>query len=235
MPLEQERLHDLRSLDGKNILITSGPTRGYIDAVRYISNKSTGALGAAIAIESLKRDAVVTFVYGTGSAIPNTDLLSKNHASRFTPIEVETIDDLLTVVQQTVKGKPFNAIIHAMAVLDYIPEKQSSGKISSNQDKLTVTLLRTPKVIKLIRTLWPQAYLVGFKLEVGLSDAELIARAYTSLQENRADLVVANNQNEIAGGKHYAYLINAKKEVESRCETKQEISVALMDLIALKC
>lgn len=231
----QERLHDLRSLDGKNILITSGPTRGYIDAVRYISNKSTGVLGAAIATESLKRDAVVTFVYGTGSAIPNTDSLSKNHTSRFTPIEVETIDDLLTVVQQTVKGKPFNAIIHAMAVLDYIPEKQSGGKISSNQDKLTVTFLRTPKVIKLIRTLWPQAYLVGFKLEVGLSDAELIARAYTSLQENRADLVVANNQNEIAGGKHYAYLINAKKEVESRCETKQEISSALMDLVALKC
>lgn len=235
MPLEQERLHDLRSLDGKNILITSGPTRGYIDAVRYISNKSTGALGAAIAMESLKRDAVVTFVYGTGSAIPNTDLLSSNHTSRFTPIEIETIDDLLTVVQQTVKGKPFNAIIHAMAVLDYIPENQSSGKMLSNQDKLTVTFLRTPKVIKLIRTLWPQAYLVGFKLEVGLSDAELIARAYTSLQENRADLVVANNQNEIAGGKHYAYLINTKKEVESRCETKQEIACALMNLIALKC
>ena len=233
--MEQERLIDLRSLDGKNILITSGPTRGYIDAVRYISNKSTGALGAAIAMESLKRDAVVTFVYGTGSAIPNTDLMSSNHASRFTPIEVETIDALLTVVQQTVKGKPFNAIIHAMAVLDYIPEKQSNGKISSNQDNLTVTFVRTPKVIKLIRTLWPQAYLVGFKLEVGLSDGELIAKAYTSLQENRADLVVANNQNEIAGSKHYAYLINPKKEIESRCETKQEISGKLLDLIALKC
>ena len=123
----------MRTLNGKNILITSGPIRGYIDAVRYISNKSTGALGAAIAMESLKRDASVTFIYGTGSAIPNTDLLSKNHANRFTPIEVETIDDLLTVVQQTVKGKPFNAIIHAMAVLDYMPEKQSGGKISSNQ------------------------------------------------------------------------------------------------------
>ena len=231
----QERLPDVRSLDGKNILITSGPTRGYIDAVRYISNKSTGALGTAIAMESLKRDAAVTFVYGTGSAIPNTDSLSKHQANRFIPIEIETIDDLLAVVQQTVKGKPFNAIIHAMAVLDYIPEKQSRGKISSNQDKLIVTFVKTPKVIKLIRNLWPQTFLVGFKLEVGLSDAELIARAYTSLQENRADLVVANNQNEIAGGKHYAYLINPKKEIESRCETKQEIACALMNLIALKC
>lgn len=216
-------------------MITSGPIRGYIDAVRYLSNKSTGVLGAAIAMEALKRDASVTFVYGTGSAIPDTDLLNKNHTSRFTPIEVETIDDLLTVVQKKVKGKPFNAIVHTMAVLDYIPEKQSGGKIPSNQDRLTVTFVRTPKVIKLIRTLWPQTYLVGFKLEVGLSSDELIARAYTSLQENRADLVVANNQNEIVGGKHYAYLINAEKEVESCCETKQEISNVLMDLIALKC
>lgn len=225
----------LRSLHGKNIMITSGPIRGYIDAVRYLSNKSTGALGVSIAMEALKRDAFVTFVYGTGSAIPNTDLLSENHASRFTPIEVETIDDLLTVVQKKLKGKPYNAIIHAMAVLDYIPEIQSSGKIPSNKDRLTVTFVRSPKVIKLIRTLWPQTYLVGFKLEVGLSSDELIARAYTSLQENRADLVVANNQNEIVERKHYAYLINAEKEVESRCETKQEISSALMDLIALKC
>lgn len=225
----------LRSLDGKNIMITSGPIRGYIDAVRYLSNKSTGALGASIAMEALKRDAFVTFVYGTGSTIPNTDLLSENHASRFTPIEVETIDDLLTVVQEKLKSKPYNAIIHAMAVLDYIPEIQSNGKIPSNKDRLTVTFVRSPKVIKLIRTLWPQAYLVGFKLEVGLSSDELIARAYTSLQENRADLVVANNQNEIAESKHYAYLINAEKEVESRGETKQEISSSLMDLIALKC
>ena len=95
----------------------------------------------------------------------------------------------------------------------------------------TVTFVRTPMVIKLIRTLWLQAYLVGFKLEVGLSDGELIAKAYTSLQENRADLVVANNQNEIAESKHYAYLINPKKEIESRGETKQEISGKLLDLI----
>ena len=225
----------MRSLDGKNILITSGPIRGYIDAVRYISNKSTGALGAAIAMEALKRDASITFIYGTGSTIPTTDFLGKNHTSRFIPIEIETIDDLLTVIKEKVNGKPFNAIIHAMAVLDYIPEKQSAGKIPSNKDVLTVTFVRSPKLIKLIRTLWPQTYLVGFKLEVGLSSDELISRAYTSLQENRANLVVANNQNEIAGGKHFAYLINAEKEIESHCETKQEIASALMDSIALKC
>jgi len=223
------------NLESKNILITSGPTRGYIDAVRYISNKSTGKLGAAIAIEALKRNACVTFVYGTGSSTPDITLLGKDYACRLTLIEIETIDDLLTTVQEKLKGKSFDAIAHAMAVLDYAPEKQSEGKIASIKDTLTITLRKMPKVIKQIRTLWPHAFLIGFKLEVGLSRDELVGRAYASMIESGADLVVANNQNEIDRDKHRAYLINSHKEVESRCETRQDIAGELMDLIAKNC
>jgi len=223
------------NLESKNILITSGPTRGYIDAVRYISNKSTGKLGAAIAIEALKRNACVTFVYGTGSSIPDITLLGKDYARRLTLIEIETIDDLLLTIQEKLKGVSFDAIIHAMAVLDYALEKQSEGKIASMKDTLPITLRKTPKVIKQIRTLWPHAFLIGFKLEVGLSKEELMERAYVSMIESGADLVVANNQNEIVRDKHRAYLINLHKEVESRCETKQDIARGLMDLIARNC
>ena len=53
--------------------------------------------------------------------------------------------------------------------------------------------------------------------------------------ESGADLVVANDQNEIVGDKHSAYLINSQKEVESGCETKQDIASNLMDLIAKNC
>ena len=223
------------NLESKNILITSGPTRGYIDAVRYISNKSTGKLGAAIAIEALKRNACVTFVYGTGSSTPDITLLGKDYACRLTLIEIETIDDLLLTIQEKLKGVSFDAIIHAMAVLDYAPGKQSEGKIASMKDTLPITLRKTPKVIKQIRTLWPHAFLIGFKLEVGLSRDELVGRAYASMIESGADLVVANNQNEIDRDKHRAYLINSHKEVESRCETRQDIAGELMDLIAKNC
>jgi len=223
------------NLESKNILITSGPTRGYIDAVRYISNKSTGKLGAAIAIEALKRNACVTFVYGTGSSTPDITLLGKDYACRLTLIEIETIDDLLLTIQEKLKGVSFDAIIHAMAVLDYAPEKQREGKIASIKDTLPITLRKTPKVIKQIRTLWPHAFLIGFKLEVGLSRDELVGRAYASMIESGADLVVANNQNEIDRDKHRAYLINSHKEVESRCETRQDIAGELMDLIAKNC
>ena len=222
------------NLKDKHIMITSGPTRGYIDAVRYISNKSTGKLGATIATEALKRDASVTFVYGTGSSVPDITLLSKDRTRRLALIEIETIDDLLITIQEKLKGKSFDSIIHAMAVLDYAPEKYHEGKLTSTKDTLTITLLKTPKVIKQIRALWPHAFLIGFKLEVGLSKDELMERAYASMIESRVDLVVANNQNEIAGDTHRAYLINAHKEVESGCETRQDIASNLMDLIAKK-
>ena len=105
-------------------------------------------MGATIAIEALKRDACVTFVYGTGSSIPDINLLGKNCASRLMLIEIETINDLLTTIQEKLKGKSFKAIVHAMAALDYSPEKQSEGKIASTKDTLTITLLKTPQGYK---------------------------------------------------------------------------------------
>ncbi|UJS18564.1 MAG: hypothetical protein L3J17_05780 [Candidatus Jettenia sp.] len=227
-----EKCKGYGDLEGKSIMITSGPMRGYIDAVRYISNKSTGKLGAVIATEALKRNALVTFIYGTGSIIPDSTLLSKEYACRLTLIEIETIEDLIMTIQGSLKGESFDTIIHAMAVLDYIPEKHSEGKLSSRRDKLTIHLTKTPKVIKLIRSLWPDTLLIGFKLEVGLSRDELVERAYASLIESGADFVVANNQDEIEGDKHHAYLINSYKKVESECETKQDISKNLMDVIS---
>lgn len=220
------------SLVGRHVMITSGPTRGYIDAVRYISNKSTGKLGVAIANEFMSRGAYVTFVYGAGSGMPNTHVLEKDGISRLTLIEIETLDDLVAVIQKRLKDTQFDAIVHAMAVLDYTPEKHSDKKIPSNKDKLVITFVRTPKVIRLIRQKWPHAFVISFKLEVGLPKDELVERAYTSLIENGADLVVANNQDEIVGDKHRAYLINLHKKVESRCETKQEIAKVLGDAIA---
>lgn len=220
------------SLTGQHVIITSGPTRGYIDAVRYISNKSTGTLGASIANELLRCGAFVTFIYGTGSMLPDITLLDSVCASRLTLIEIETVQDLLAAIHEKHKDKPCDAIVHAMAVLDYTPETPQSGKIHSGMDKMVVTFTKTQKVIKLIKKLWPYAFLVGFKLEVGLSRDALIERAYTSLRENGADLVVANNQDEVTGDKHLAYLVNSEKKIESCCKTKQDIARALATVIS---
>jgi phosphopantothenate---cysteine ligase (CTP) len=222
----------VENLAGKNIMITSGPIRGYIDDVRYISNKSTGRLGALLATEAMKRGASVTFMYGMGSCVPDCTLPGESNFDHLTLIEIETFHDLHVTIKEKINAKPFDVIIHAMAVLDYIPEKHTSGKIASNKDKLTVTLVKTPKVIKLLRTLWPHALLIGFKLEAGVSQDELIERAYASLKENHADFVVANNQDEIVGEKHRSYVINAQKEIKAQCETKYDVAVKLMDVLS---
>ena len=222
----------LDDLAGKRFLITSGPTRCYIDAVRFISNKSTGNLGAIVATEALKRGASITFIYGVGSTIPDVTLLDKVDMRRINLIEIETIDDLLTIIQIKLRERLFDVIIHAMAVVDYSPEAYIDGKIASNKEKLQVTFSRTPKVIKLIRNQWPNAFLAGFKLEVNLTKDELIERAHISMLECGSDIIVANNINEILEEKHKAYIINLHKEIESVCETKQEVSKNLIDIIS---
>jgi phosphopantothenoylcysteine synthetase/decarboxylase len=145
---------------------------------------------------------------------------------------VEIIDDLLTVILDRLRASSFDAVIHAMAVLDYMPGRLSKGKIPSNKDKLTLTLTKTPKIIGIMREVWPETFFVSFKLEAGLSVDELIKRAYTSLKKNDVNLVVANDQNEIAGGKHRAYLIDSQKNVVSVCETKRDIAHNLMDVVS---
>lgn len=219
------------SLEGVHVMVTSGPTRGYIDDVRYMSNTSTGKLGTLIATALLKNGACVTFIYGMGSSIPDITVLEKDCARRLTLLEIETTDDLLTTIQEKLKDTTFNAIIHAMAVLDYTPESRRKGKIPSDNEKLVVTFVKTPKVIKVIRKLWPHAFFISFKLERGMPRDVLIERAYASLVENGADFVVANNQDEIIGDKHTAYVINVHKKIEYRCETKQDIAENLVEIL----
>jgi phosphopantothenoylcysteine synthetase/decarboxylase len=92
-------------------------------------------------------------------------------------------------------------------------------------------LVKTPKVIKMIRDLNPQAFLVGFKLEVGSPEEELIGIAHRSLLANKADLVVANDLLQIERGNHVGYLVNPQGEVVARAEGKEEIARRLVEII----
>ncbi|MGB5933691.1 MAG: phosphopantothenoylcysteine decarboxylase, partial [Anaerolineae bacterium] len=82
-------------LSGKRVLVTSGPTRAPIDAVRYITNKSTGRLGALIAEEALREGAEVTYIYGKGSVLPQ---VAESASLRL--VEVETVPELMERVRE---------------------------------------------------------------------------------------------------------------------------------------
>ncbi|MBI2845845.1 MAG: hypothetical protein HYX86_04800 [Chloroflexi bacterium] len=218
-----------QELAGTKILVTSGPTRGAIDAVRYLSNRSSGRLGALIAQEALRAGAEVTFIFGQDSLLPQ---VAPAENSRLKTIAVETVSDLSSAVEEELGRSRFEAVIHAMAVLDYEPEQVSMEKVPSLSEEWWIKLVKTPKIIKLIRKLATETILVGFKLEVGKTRDELVRIAYNSLQENRADFVLANDLRDIEEGKHTGYLVNRQGEVEWVLVGKEEIARGLIHHLA---
>lgn len=223
---------EARDLVGKRLLITSGPTRAPIDAVRYLSPKSTGRLGTIMAQEALSRGAEVTFIYGKGSATPDADELGQEASSRLKLVEIETVDELLATMKEELERQRYDAVLHSMAVLDYVPDKYVAEKTPSGQEEWWIRLVRTPKVVRVIKELQPETMLVSFKLEVGKSREELIEAAHRSLQANRADLVLANDLKEIEQGHHVGYIVNPAGGVEGVVEGKEEIAHTLLDAVA---
>jgi phosphopantothenoylcysteine synthetase/decarboxylase len=212
-------------LRGKKLLITSGPTRAPLDAVRYITNKATGRLGALIAEEAIQRGAHVTFVYGRPSQVP---IVRGHPHDALTLIAVETIDDLIAVFREELP-QGYDAVIHPMAVLDFQPDLVHEEKTGSGVKEWLVRLVPTPKVIGLVKELAPQTFLVGFKLEVGKHPEDLQAIAYDFLKKNRADLVVANDLRDIEEGEHRGYFITPDGAVVRTVSGKEAIARALVE------
>lgn len=218
---------------GKHVLITSGPTRANLDAVRYISNRSTGRLGCRIALEALQRGARVTLVAGPQSSVPQRAELPADASSRLRVVPVETVGELIEALKKELAGPDLpDAVVHAMAVLDYAPEAAAGEKVPSDRDEWHVRLVRTPKVVRLIREWAPRAFLVQFKLEVGVSEDELKEAALASLRANQADLVVANDQARIRDEAHPALIIAPDGRTLAQPQTKAEVAHALCDLMA---
>jgi len=213
-------------LDGKSILITSGPTRGLIDRVRFVSNRSSGRLGAAIGEAALAEGAKVTFIRGEGSAEPK----GEGKSGGVKVLTVETVGDLRRVLGK-LRGELFDAVVHAMAVLDYEPESFTDGKVRSGMEEWVIRLRRAPKVISEVREQWSSAVLVGFKLEVGTTDRELEERGVEFLKKAKCDVVVANDLERIEGDRHRACIIYRNGEMKRWEESKGLIGTALVEVL----
>ena len=132
------------------------------------------------------------------------------------------------VLKGMLRQRNFDAIIHAMAVSDYVPEKTKPDKISSKKEEWMIKLVRTPKVINIIRKMWPETYLIGFKLEVNKKRDELVTIARDFLKESKADLIVANDSKEISDRRHVAYFICNDFDIPNQFENKKKIAKGLI-------
>lgn len=213
-------------LRGKRILVTSGPTRAPLDSVRFISNKGSGRTGALIAELAVRAGASVTYVYGRGAQLPQIRARGRDHL-RLIPIE--TVDDLVNVFREELPTG-YDAVVHPMAVLDFAPAEVRQEKVGS-EEEWVVRLVPTPKAIQLVKALSPKTFLVGFKLEVGRSREELVRIAHESLLRNKADVMVANDLEEIDRGVHRGYFVGPDGRVLRVAEGKEEIARAVLELL----
>jgi phosphopantothenate---cysteine ligase (CTP) len=217
-----------------NIIVTSGGTEVPIDAVRCITNFSRGTTGARIAEHALESGHRVQYLCSTGAKTPFEDAL-KMHPERGLQEELArlraaaqdyaAIADHLDIVRvkdfhayrerllQLVQDPNSDVAILSMAASDY-GLAATTGKIPSNQDRLSLELVRLPKIISEVKKTRPEIFLVGFKLLMDIPPDRLIDAAFRSMIRDGQDLAVANAAaGELNIEKIITYLVTKEKGV----------------------
>ena len=174
-----------RDLKGKHFVVTAGPTRGWIDRVRFITNPSSGKMGIAMAQELTSRGASVTLVLGPTSQKPPGLVEVMN---------VNTAEEMLDAVMNALSSQKTDGFVSAAAVSDYVPAKKEETKLASGKSSLVVELLPTKKIIEEAHKKYKNLFIVGFKVESGISDEELEKRARAKIETGICNLVVANDE-----------------------------------------
>jgi phosphopantothenoylcysteine decarboxylase/phosphopantothenate--cysteine ligase len=169
------RLTDLR---GTRVLVTAGATREYIDPVRFITNRSSGKMGYAIAEVAAQRGAEVRLVSGTATVPPPTGIEIQH---------VETTLDMQDAVQ--VAFNETDIVIMAGAPADYRPSEYTPHKIKKTADTLTLPLERNPDIAQTLGEQKTHQTLVCFAAETN----DLLENAKKKLIRKNCDLIVAND------------------------------------------
>ncbi len=168
-----------RDLAGERILVTSGPTREPIDPVRYLSNRSSGKMGHAIATAALRRGAEVILIAGPTPLSPPPGAVY---------VPVETAEEMREAALQHLGGA--TVVIKAAAVSDYRARHASPTKIKSKKDEeLTLSLVPNPDILKELASRKGGAFLVGFAAETD----DVRAHATAKLKAKGVDLLVVND------------------------------------------
>ncbi len=168
---------DARDMAGLKLLVTAGPTREKIDDVRYITNRSSGKMGYAIASEAASRGADVTLVSGARG-------LQAPEGVRIVP--VESAADMFSACMDVFDG--VDMVVKAAAVADYKPKAVRGGKMKKDAD-FALELVRTQDILQCMGERKKNQVLVGFAAEA----ADLQKNALDKLHRKNLDLIAAND------------------------------------------
>ena len=175
---EIERALSPQDLDGERILVTAGPNREAIDPVRFISNRSTGKMGFAVAAAAWRRGAEVALVAGP-TALPTP------HGVR--RCDVNTAEEMRQAV--VAEFETASILFMAAAVADYRPARVAKEKLKKGSGRLVIELDRTVDILSELASRKGNKFVVGFAAET----EQVIANAERKLSEKNLDLIVAND------------------------------------------
>lgn len=210
-----------KDLAGKKILVTAGPTREALDPVRYLTNRSSGKMGYAVAKAAARRGAEVTLVTGPTELPP----------PRFcTVVPVTSAADMFEAV--TSRSDQMDVIIKAAAVADYTPLEVAGDKIKKSDTDLSIPLARTKDILGWLgEHKKPGQFLCGFSMET----RDMLENSRKKLQKKNLDLIAANNVKVpgagFAGDTNVLTLIAPDLEEELPLLSKDEAAHRLLTVI----
>lgn len=208
-------------LDGETVLVTAGPTREPIDAVRFISNPSTGRMGYALASAARDRGAVVTLISGPSHLAPPSDI---------TTINITTAEEMGRAVRE--HAGRCSIIVMAAAVSDFRPAEPVERKIKKEDAAHSIALTRTEDILQGLGSNKAGRILVGFAAET----EDLVKHAGEKLRRKNLDLIVANDVGRrdagFAAETNEAVLIDRTgKTTQLPLMAKDELASRIIDVI----
>ena len=206
-----------KDLVNRKIVVTAGPTREYLDPVRFLSNRSSGKMGYAIARAALRRGAEVTLISGPSH-------LAQPKGVRF--ISIETAIEMRDTVMKELLSS--DVLIMSAAVSDFMPKATSVRKVEKKEG-LLLRLSPTPDIISEVAQKRKRPFIIGFAAEtVGKTD-----KAKKKLREKGMDLIVFNNVTEPGAGfdvdTNKVVLIDRRKETDLPFMSKDSVADAILD------
>ena len=217
----QQILNAPRDLEGKTVLVTAGPTREALDPVRFISNRSSGKMGYAIAESASKRGADVILISGPTTLNPPNNVKLVNVESA-----IQMRDEVMSYASQS------QIIIMSAAVSDYRPRDFSNQKIKKDKDIITLVLEENPDILAELGRNKKGQILVGFSMET----ENLLENSRKKLEKKNADLIVANDLSKEGAGfgtdTNIVTLINSSGQIkELPLMSKYDVANAILDEI----
>lgn len=214
-------LYDLKDMNQKKVLVTAGPTISPIDPVRFISNKSSGKMGFAIAEEARDRGASVTLITGP------TNLECPHNIN---VIKVNTNEEMYEEVLKNFENQ--DIVIKAAAVADYKPKEYSPIKLKKSSEDLNITFTRDNDILKKLGELKTHQILVGFAAESN----NLLEYAAFKLKQKNLDFIVANDitstETGFASDDNKVFIIDKDGKISSLDKMpKKQVARELFNLI----